>query len=117
MGRPNSRAKRGGVGKMSESYWWCPNCKRECDPKEVTFHENHETCGARITLCNADYEMPLKKMHELESLLSAKEKELAEAEKVLESCKYIIGVHRTPGRQVLDEIDAYFLAKSKKEKV
>ena len=32
---------------MSESigYWWCPNCKEECNPHHVTYAELHESCG------------------------------------------------------------------------
>lgn len=28
--------------------WWCPSCKRVCDPTEVTFSEHHEACGTRV---------------------------------------------------------------------
>ena len=32
---------------MSElkSYWWCPNCKLELCPENVTYGEQHEACG------------------------------------------------------------------------
>jgi hypothetical protein len=33
---------------MSESFWWCPNCKREVGGTHVTFEENHESCGTRV---------------------------------------------------------------------
>ena len=30
---------------MSESYWWCPNCREEVDWYHVTYQEQHEACG------------------------------------------------------------------------
>jgi DNA repair exonuclease SbcCD ATPase subunit len=30
---------------MSESYWWCPNCREEVDGHHVTYQEQHEACG------------------------------------------------------------------------
>ena len=30
---------------MSESYWWCANCKEEVDGSHVTYAEMHENCG------------------------------------------------------------------------
>ena len=30
-------------------FWWCPECKKEVPPIEVTFDEHHETCGQRVT--------------------------------------------------------------------
>ena len=30
---------------MSESYWWCSNCKEEVDGRRVTFSEKHMDCG------------------------------------------------------------------------
>lgn len=29
--------------------WWCPVCKRYCEPREVTYQERHETCGTSVT--------------------------------------------------------------------
>lgn len=31
-----------------KSYWYCPNCKEEIDPRNVTFQELHDTCGHAV---------------------------------------------------------------------
>jgi len=33
---------------MSESYWWCPECKHAVDGMAVTFEERHVLCGAKV---------------------------------------------------------------------
>lgn len=30
------------------SYWYCPNCKEEIDPANVTFQELHNACGHAV---------------------------------------------------------------------
>jgi hypothetical protein len=34
--------------KAQEAGWYCPHCHRGVDGREVTFHEQHETCGTYI---------------------------------------------------------------------
>jgi hypothetical protein len=29
-------------------YWWCPECRREVDARNVTFEEAHDTCGRYV---------------------------------------------------------------------
>ena len=33
---------------MSRLYWWCPECKVEVDPRNVTFGEKHDRCGSTV---------------------------------------------------------------------
>lgn len=51
---------------MHNSYWWCPECKREVDGAQVTFEENHESCGTRVQLCNDAGKLHPKYVEELE---------------------------------------------------
>ena len=30
------------------SYWYCPNCREEIDPTNVTFQELHDSCGHAV---------------------------------------------------------------------
>lgn len=30
------------------AYWYCPHCKEEIDPTNVTFQELHDTCGHTV---------------------------------------------------------------------
>jgi hypothetical protein len=30
------------------AYWYCPHCKEEIDPTNVTFQELHDTCGHAV---------------------------------------------------------------------
>lgn len=32
----------------TDNYWWCPNCKEEIEPHNVTYQEIHELCGRRV---------------------------------------------------------------------
>jgi chromosome segregation ATPase len=48
---------------MSESYWWCPNCREEVDGHHVTYQEQHEACG-----------------HLVESITPEKQERIAELE-------------------------------------
>lgn len=33
---------------MDKSYWYCPHCRAEVDPANVTFQELHDTCGHAV---------------------------------------------------------------------
>jgi len=56
---------------MSESYWWCPNCREEVDGHHVTYQEQHEACG-----------------HLVESITPEKQERIAELEAELAKVKY-----------------------------
>jgi hypothetical protein len=33
---------------MSYCHWWCPKCKQEVSPSNVSYQEHHETCGSPV---------------------------------------------------------------------
>jgi len=89
---------------MSESYWWCPNCREEVDGHHVTYQEQHEVCGhlvesisitpekqerlaeleaelTKVKECNmALHKMMMAKQDLLEAELAGKDKCLSEME-------------------------------------
>ena len=64
---------------MSESYWWCPNCREEVDGHHVTYQEQHEACG-----------------HLVESITPEKQERIAELER--EKQMYINSTDRLTAR-------------------
>lgn len=36
------------------SYWWCPHCRVEVDPRAVTYTEQHEACGRHVEAIDYD---------------------------------------------------------------
>lgn len=34
---------------MSNGYWWCAYCDSVVEPIEVTYEEDHQICGGKVT--------------------------------------------------------------------
>jgi hypothetical protein len=51
---------------VKKSYWYCPHCKEEICPANVTFQELHDTCGHEVKwIENIDFDR-LREMCEAE---------------------------------------------------
>lgn len=66
---------------MSDSYWWCPECKEEVDGSRVTNDEHHDFCGTNVVVCTVQSEYHPRLYQDLQSQLTASQERCKELEK------------------------------------